>query len=272
MLVFIPGSNVWTVTRSFFFGIFGLGMLLVPPFFVYLCVINEKEKQIAHFGAKVALCVMIAMFAGALVFAINWGKYSNMGYFAALGNLYLDCFGYTGYIPPSCGLIGGVLGYPITVLCGQPVAIIITIVLLAAMIFLITNLSVKDVARAASRTANRVKRASEERRQRRQERAAEKLESNYGGDVTDSGRKRDGNKRKSSDIDIPIYISGQKQNASDIDIPLDEPKRRRKTKKEAVNTARDIDIDYTDSNEKNAADLDLSGRCLSASGIIWRST
>ena len=69
VLIFVPGSNIWTMIRSFFFGIFGLGMLLVPPFFVYLCVINEKEKQVAHFGAKIALCVMIFLIAGATFFS-----------------------------------------------------------------------------------------------------------------------------------------------------------------------------------------------------------
>lgn len=264
MLVFVPGSNAWTVVRSFFFGIFGLGMLLVPPFFVYLCVINEKEKQVAHFGAKVALSIMIFLFAGALIFAINWSRYEHYNYFASLGNLYLDCYNFSGYMPLSCGLIGGILGYPIAALCGQPVAIIITIVLLGVMIFLITNLSIKDVARAAARTASRVKQATDERIRRRRELSEEIRRREYGDNYTQDRRKkrraekRKQNQRAASDIDIPIYIGGEKQNGSDIDIPLDEPKRRRKRKKDVAAPRQDIDIDYTDPNEQNAADLDLS--------------
>ena len=270
ILVFVPGSNFWTSVRSFFFGLFGLGMLLVPPFFVYLCVMNEKEKQIAHFGAKVVLCILIFFLAGALLFAINWGRYSHMNYFAVLGNLYLDCFNSTGYMPLSCGLIGGILGYPIAALCGQPVAIILTILLLGVLIFIITNLSVKDVARAASRTAERVRRANEERARRRRERLEEERRSDYGDSYTPPKRRKrrkvktqkpeekPENTNIDIPIDVPIYSNGQKLNSSDIDIPLDEPKRRRKRKKDVTAPVSGLDIDYTESNEQNAADLDNS--------------
>lgn len=248
------------MVRSFFFGMFGLGMLLVPPFFVYLCVINEKEKQVAHFGAKVALSVLVFLLSGAFLFAVNWSRYEHLNYFASLRNLYHDAYNSTGYMPLSCGLIGGILGYPIAALCGQPVAIIITILILAVIIFIITNLSVKDVARAAGRTADRVRRASEERFQRHRERVQEKRRRDYG----DGYERQNTKKRRSalantvSDIDVPIYIEGKRQNGSDIDIPLDEPKRRRKSKKPVAKPKQDIDIDYTEPNEQNAADLDLS--------------
>ena len=273
ILVFVPGSNFWTTIRSFFFGIFGLGMLLVPPFFVYLCVINEKEKQIAHFGAKVVLSILILLVAGALLFAINWGKYSHLNYFAVLGNLYLDCFNSSGYMPLSCGLIGGILGYPIAALCGQPVAIILTVLLLAVLIFIITNLSVKDVALAAKRTAERVRRNNEERARRRRERLEEQRRTDYGDSYSPpkrrKHRKAEPDKVKETpadnDIDIPmnipIYANGQKLSSSDlnsdIDIPLDVPKRR-KRKKDTAPQVNGLDIDYTEQNEQNAADLDNS--------------
>ena len=273
ILVFVPGSNFWTTIRSFFFGIFGLGMLLVPPFFVYLCVINEKEKQIAHFGAKVVLSILILLVAGALLFAVNWGKYSHLNYFAVLGNLYLDCFNSSGYMPLSCGLIGGIFGYPIAALCGQPVAIILTVLLLAVLIFIITNLSVKDVALAAKRTAERVRRNNEERARRRRERLEEQRRTDYGDSYSPPKRRK---RRKAEPdkveetpadnnidipMDIPIYANGQKLSSSDlnsdIDIPLDEPKRR-KRKKDTAPQVNGLDIDYTEQNEQNAADLDNS--------------
>ena len=260
VLIFVPGSNFWTLIRSFFFGVFGLGMLLVPPFFVYMCVINEKEKQVAHVGAKVALSVLILLLSGAFVFAIGWGKYSQYNYFAALGNLYLDCFGSTGYIPLSCGLLGGVLGYPIAALCGQPVAIILTVLLLAVIIFIIANLSVKDVAKAAGRTAERVRRANEEIAQRRRERMEERRRRDYGDGYNQRRRKkrvRTAQDEGVEDIDIPIYSNGQKVSSNDIDIPLDAPKKRGR-KKDVAAPQNSLDIDYTERDEQNAADLDDS--------------
>ncbi len=260
VLIFVPGSNFWTLIRSFFFGVFGLGMLLVPPFFVYMCVINEKEKQVAHVGAKVALSVLILLLSGAFVFAIGWGKYSQYNYFAALGNLYLDCFGSTGYIPLSCGLLGGVLGYPIAALCGQPVAIILTVLLLAVIIFIIANLSVKDVAKAAGRTAERVRRANEEIAQRRRERMEERRRRDYGDGYNQRRRKkrvRPAQDEGVKDIDIPIYSNGKKVSSNDIDIPLDAPKKRGR-KKDVAAPQNSLDIDYTERDEQNAADLDDS--------------
>ena len=75
VMVFIPGSNVWTAIRSFFFGIFGLGMLLIPAFFIYMTVMNEKERYVAHFEAKVALCVLTILFAGAFVYMLGGAKH-----------------------------------------------------------------------------------------------------------------------------------------------------------------------------------------------------
>ncbi len=193
-------------------------MLLVPPFFVYLCVINEKEKQVAHFGAKIALCVMIFLIAGATIFAFNWGRYQNMNYFAALGNLYLDGYNSAIYIPLSCGLIGGILGYPVAALCGQPVAIILTILLLAVIIFIITNLSVKDVAKAATRATERIRRANEERAARRRERMEEEQRLEYGDNYSQPKRRKLRKQKQqpvnNSDIDVPIYMDGKRQNGA----------------------------------------------------------
>ncbi len=268
--MFVPGSNVWTAARSFFFGLFGLGMLLVPPFFVYMCVINEKEKQVAHVGAKVALSILIFLLSGALVFAINWGKYSHLNYFASLGNLYLDCFNSNAYIPLSCGLVGGVLGYPIAALCGQPVAIILTVLLLAVIIFIITNLSVKDVANAATRTAKRLHDIREERAQRQQERMEESRRTDYGDSYNQHKPprrrkrriKKADNNNGSDNIDIPIYVDGKRQSSGNIDIPLDEPKRSKNNKKPVEAPVNGLDIDYTDAEDINAADLDNSDDLL----------
>ena len=78
VMVFIPGSNVWTAVRSFFFGIFGLGMLLIPAFFIYMTVMNEKERCVAHFEAKVALCVLTILVAGAFVYMVGGAKHQDM--------------------------------------------------------------------------------------------------------------------------------------------------------------------------------------------------
>ena len=180
VMIFVPGSNVWTSVRAFFFGIFGMGMLLIPPLFIYLTVINEKEHyEVAHFKAKIGLCVLLILMAGAFICSFKFDStLRSMNYFAALGTLYNEV--YTSmteahvYIPLSCGLIGGLLGYPLSFICGGMVAGILSLVVIIALIFVLTNLSVKDVARAAGRTVSRARQVGEEQRRRHREKVEER--------------------------------------------------------------------------------------------------
>lgn len=259
IMVFVPGSNIWRgYIRPFFFGIFGLGMLLLPVLFIYLCVLNEKERYIAHFSSKMILCVLTFLFSGALVYIIGGAKFSTENFFACLGHLYLDAFGSAQYIPSSCGLIGGILGYPIVAICGTTVGLIMSLIVIAVLIFLIANLSVKDVARAAARTYSRARQARERYRERAYERRREYEQEQVSGGEAQGQRRRVRKKAKTediSDIDIPIYISGERRD-SGIDIPLDEPKGKKKKKERAAKSG--IDYDVTEADEKNAADIDLS--------------
>ena len=180
VMIFVPGSNVWTSVRAFFFGIFGMGMLLIPPLFIYLTVINEKEHyEVAHFKAKIGLCVLLILMAGAFICSFKFDStLRSMNYFAALGTLYNEV--YTSmteahvYIPLSCGLLGGLLGYPLSFICGGMVAGILSLVVIVALIFVLTNLSVKDVARAAGRTVSRARQVGEEQRRRHREKVEER--------------------------------------------------------------------------------------------------
>ena len=294
VILFVPSnSDVWTAIRSFFFGVFGFELIFIPPAFIYLCVMNEKEKkQIAHFKAKVVLCVAIVLLIGALIYGFTSIKYNQSGsFFAALGNCYGDSFKSNSYLLRGCGFFGGLLGYPIA-LCGQPAAAILTVALILALIFLLTNLSVKDVARAAGRTADRVKRAGEEKRRRRHERAEErrrereelrsyddgydknsrrlpsdkenKPDRGYEEELADKAyeKPRSKRRRRRSDIDIPIDVDGaDRKRGSDIDIPLDGAEQKKESD--------ELDRVYLSADNASAADINPSDDLLN---IITRAS
>ena len=239
-MVFVKGDNVWTAVRGFFFGVFGVGMFLVPVFMLYLCLITEKEKTVAHLKAKVTLSMLIILLVSALIYVIGGSEYNDVNFFACLGKLYLDSADTTYYMTFGCGLIGGLLGYPLVFLCGDTVALILCIVLTIAFVFLITNISIKDLADSASRTVNHMREAGEKHvRERKARREA-------------YSRERD----QADELDIPLYTHDKKPASDAIDIPLDEPKSKKKKKKRIPKS--EIDIDYVDSNEQNATDKDLS--------------
>ena len=232
IMVFFKGENHWTNIRGFFFGIFGIAMFLVPVFFGYLALITEKEKQVAHIKIKVTLSVLIILLVTASIYILDGADYNNVNFFACLGKLFAESSDTSNYITFGSGLIGGILGYPLVGFSGTTVALPICIVLIVASVFLVTNISIKDLAKSASRKVNYVRKASEESVRRYRERKVQLTRDEY---------------------DIPLYTP---ENAEQIDIPLDEPKKKRNKKKPVLKSG--IDIDYTDPNEENAKDKDLS--------------
>lgn len=239
-IIFIKGSNVWTMIRSFFFGVLGFGIFLVPVTLFYLCVMTEKEKQVARYKLKLFLCVVIILFIGALIYAGSGAKYSDMNFFACLGNLFKDASDTSRYMTFDCGIIGGLLGYPLVVLFGSTAALFTSFVVTAALILIVANISIKDMTAAASRTAVHIREAGEERARVRRERREENRERKLA---------------ERGDIDIALEGENRKSSGSFIDIPLDDKKAKVKKAKSAVNG---IDTDIADSKEENAADKDLS--------------
>lgn len=239
-IIFIKGSNVWTMIRSFFFGVLGFGIFLVPVTLFYLCVMTEKEKQVARYKLKLFLCVVIILFIGALIYAGSGAKYSDMNFFACLGNLFKDASDTSRYMTFDCGIIGGLLGYPLVVLFGSTAALFTSFVVTAALVLIVANISIKDMTAAASRTAVHIREAGEERARVRRERREENRERKLA---------------ERGNIDIVLEGENRKSSGSFIDIPLDDKKTKVKKAKSAVNG---IDTDIADSKEENAADKDLS--------------
>ena len=239
-IIFIKGSNVWTMIRSFFFGVLGFGIFLVPVTLFYLCIMTEKEKQVARYKLKLFLCVVIILFIGALIYAGSGAKYSDMNFFACLGNLFKDASDTTNYMTFGCGIIGGLLGYPLVVLFGSTAALFASFVATAALILIVANISIKDMTAAASRTAVHIREAGEERARVRRERREENRERKLA---------------ERGNIDIALDGEPRKRSGSFIDIPLDDKKSKTKKSKPEVNG---IDTDIADSKEENAADKDLS--------------
>ena len=239
-IIFIKGSNVWTMIRSFFFGVLGFGIFLVPVTLFYLCVMTEKEKQVARYKLKLFLCVVIILFIGALIYAGSGAKYSDMNFFACLGNLFKDASDTSRYMTFDCGIIGGLLGYPLVVLFGSTAALFTSFVVTAALVLIVANISIKDMTAAASRTAVHIREAGEERARVRRERREENRERKLA---------------ERGDIDIALEGENRNSSGSFIDIPLDDKKTKVKKAKSAVNG---IDTDIADSKEENAADKDLS--------------
>jgi S-DNA-T family DNA segregation ATPase FtsK/SpoIIIE len=244
ILMFVQSVNLWSTVRSALFGVFGFATFLVPVFLMYMAVITDKEKQIQHFKSKVALCILIVLLIGALIYVATGTPHSEKGYLACAGELYLDIFKSESYFTFGAGFIGGLLGYPMASLIGNVPTVLICILVLLAVIFGITNLSINDIAEAAASKVEQgvtyVKHKSEEKARARREyiaeRKAEEAEREQQREMFIAGGEGD-----------KTIVSTQKKKGrgkrSGIDIPLDEITHEdNKTK---LNRKLEVDCDYT---------------------------
>lgn len=244
ILMFVQSVNLWSTVRSALFGVFGFATFLVPVFLMYMAIITDKEKQIQHFKSKVALCILIVLLIGALIYVATGTPHSEKGYLACAGELYLDIFKSESYFTFGAGFIGGLLGYPMASLIGNVPTVLICILVLLAVIFGITNLSINDIAEAAASKVEQgvtyVKHKSEEKAKARREyiaeRKAEEAEREQKREMFIAGGEGD-----------KTIVSTQKKKGrgkrSGIDIPLDEITHEdNKTK---LNRKLEVDCDYT---------------------------
>lgn len=244
ILIFVQSVNLWSTVRSALLGVFGFATFLVPVFLMYMAIITDKEKQIQHFKSKVALCILIVLLIGALIYVATGTPHSEKGYLACAGELYLDIFKSESYFTFGAGFIGGLLGYPMASLIGNVPTVLICILVLLAVIFGITNLSINDIAEAAASKVEQgvtyVKHKSEEKAKARREyiaeRKAEEAEREQKREMFIAGGEGD-----------KTIVSTQKKKGrgkrSGIDIPLDEITHEdNKTK---LNRKLEVDCDYT---------------------------
>lgn len=239
ILIFVQSVNLWSTVRSALFGVFGFATFLVPVFLMYMAIITDKEKQIQHFKSKVALCILIVLLIGALIYVATGTPHSERGYLACAGELYLDIFESESYFTFGAGFIGGLLGYPMASLIGNVPTVLICILVLLAVIFGITNLSINDIAEAAASKVEQgvtyVKHKSEEKARVRREYIAEREAEEAQREMFIAGGEND-----------KTIVSPQKKKRrgkmSGIDIPLDESTHDdNKTK---LNRKLEVDCDY----------------------------
>lgn len=239
ILIFVQSVNLWSTVRSALFGVFGFATFLVPVFLMYMAIITDKEKQIQHFKSKVALCILIVLLIGALIYVATGTPHSEKGYLACAGKLYLDIFESESYFTFGAGFIGGLLGYPMASLIGNVPTVLICILILLAVIFGITNLSINDIAEAAASKVEQgvtyVKHKSEEKARVRREYIAEREAEEAQREMFIAGGEND-----------KTIVSPQKKKRrgkrSGIDIPLDESTHDdNKTK---LNRKLEVDCDY----------------------------
>ena len=158
-MIFVEGESAWAWMRAALFGVFGLGMYVLGLLVLYVAVLVALGLPIWSKCAK-ALCLMMFLCGTAVVFSrVNL---SGMDFVQVVKALYEQGQGALGG-----GVLGGVVGGTLLVLCGRPAANILLLVLLAAGIMWfagVTPLRLSPGAESAPRLRPRPRRAAARRR------------------------------------------------------------------------------------------------------------
>lgn len=240
-LIIIKSVNLWEAIRSVLFGVFGFATILVPVFLMYMAIITAKEQRISHLKSKIVLSILIVLLLGALVYVATGTPHSNENYLVCAGKLYLDIYNSESYFAFGAGFIGGLLGYPMATLIGNVPTVLICILVLLAVIFIITNLSLNDIAKAASKVGKSVTYVKQkgEEKVRERKRYIEELE------AMEAEEKRE-MFIAGGEQDKPVATTQKKKRKtkrSGIDIPLDDNSHSDKPTR--LNERLEVDCDYT---------------------------
>lgn len=224
-LVIIPGGAFWKTMRCFLFGLFGVCSILVPLVFIYLGIMTAKEKQMAHKGVKIALSAVIVTMVCTLVYLLGKTDFNDGNtYFSALGAAYQKSFA----LESLCGLLGGVLGYPMKGLLTTAPAVITSFIILIASVMVLFGVTLVDIANVAkkgyTRTREQQRRIREHHNERREERRRVRAEREERDEF-----ERLGNRTPTESY--PDYtVPDARSNDFRVDIPLDSTGKKQRPK------------------------------------------
>lgn len=162
-LVLIPGENIWLSAHNILRGFFGDWALLLAVLMFYVAVTKAFEKTGLYRGARMVFVCLILFFWCAAVHLFGSAALpAGMGFFETIGYLYTR-----GVEHGGAGLVGGMLGAPLSSAVGVTGARILIVILLVGAVMILTGTSLVTLFRAMSRPAVKIHDVAQRRREER---------------------------------------------------------------------------------------------------------
>lgn len=168
LLTLIPGTEGWAVLQGVIRGLFGpVAAVAVGPLMIYSAYVVSKDNPSGTIGFTAVKCVVFQlMLCAAVEIFANGAAYKG----AKLGEMIKGLYE-TGSTKMGGGFFALFLGEPLLCL-GKAGAVIIIVVIALVCVFLMTNLTLPDLAeRISSAAKNAGSAAADYRERRREERA-----------------------------------------------------------------------------------------------------
>ena len=148
---FVSGEFIWYYNHTMYCGALGILGLSLPAILLFCAYQNVQDRPTERFYLKTFLLSLIVLVISTLGYSIQTGNSEFSGYNEAL----MNCF-FSSKRDKGTGLLGGLLGYPLTKLFGHVGSIIIGIFLLIIVILFTLDAFRIDFFSALKKPAKRV--------------------------------------------------------------------------------------------------------------------
>ena len=133
-LVFVKGASVWAWVRSnVIFGIFGVGAYVLGPILIYLALRVVVGLPIIKKSIKFLISVLLLC---GIFFVFSKSEPSS-NFFEGIAQLHAQAASVSW--PMSSGVLGAVLGWSLTALCGRPAANILLVLMTILWVMVLTQ-------------------------------------------------------------------------------------------------------------------------------------
>lgn len=157
----IKGENLWRMMHDFLFGIFGVCAFILPVLLGLIAVMMAFDRLKGKIKSKVILSTVLCVLIIAAV-DIFTNSAAEDSFFKYISTAYSD-----GVALHGGGVIGGLIGYPLTLAFagGAKIIVIIAIITLA---LITAGVTLRDLLSTASRPLKKAKEIAEEKRRQRE--------------------------------------------------------------------------------------------------------
>lgn len=146
----IPGQSVWNLLHKLMYGVFGLLAVVLPLSIIYIAIMYTMEKTIGSIKHKLWQAgVLVALIcAAAQVFG---SSFEQDGVLNQLITFFTDGVDFKGG-----GLVGGLIGWPLTAGCGVVGARIIVALLIFLFAMILTGSTLLGLFKAITKPYKRI--------------------------------------------------------------------------------------------------------------------
>jgi S-DNA-T family DNA segregation ATPase FtsK/SpoIIIE len=219
-LAVVPGQQIWTLLRQFYFGMFGLFAYLLPFFLgftAYRIQIGDPQTPVKGKLWELLLSTVLVCSILQLFLLEN---YAGEGFFGLIGSLYTSGMNRAG------GGVMSILGFLLLQVLGRIPAMIVLLVVLVASLLLMWGVTLPEawlhIKRPVQKMEDHYAKAREEHLRREAQREAEREEA----------EKRRLAEAPSPSFDIDIPLDGDRSASSATTPPWEMPAASKPLKEE----------------------------------------